>query len=74
MAVTNKPPLSALGVGASEAEEDRLTPRARRLWAGAVTVAREFGHEFVGTEHLLLAMIREADGIAGRVLEEVLGT
>jgi hypothetical protein len=73
LAVTNRPPLAAIGVAADDPEVDKLTPRARRLWLGAATIAREFGHSFVGTEHLLLAMVREADGIAGKVLGELGG-
>ncbi len=73
LAVTNKPPLATVGVAEHDSETDRLTPRARRLWLGAVTVSREFGHDFVGTEHLLLAMVREPGGWAGRVLSELAG-
>ena len=73
LAATNTPPLAALGVARQGTEVDQLTPRARRLWAGAATVSREFGHNFVGTEHLLLAMVREPHGIAGRVLDELVG-
>jgi hypothetical protein len=71
LALINRPPLAALGIAADETEVEPLTPRARRLWLGAATVAREFGHPYVGTEHLLLAIAREHDGIAGRVLEEL---
>jgi ATP-dependent Clp protease ATP-binding subunit ClpA len=73
VAVSNEPRLDALGVIAVGHQTDQLTPRARRLWAGAATVAREFGHDFVGTEHLLLAMVREPGGVAGRVLDELAG-
>jgi hypothetical protein len=73
LALTNKPPLAVLGIASDESEADRLTPRARRLWLGAATVSREFGHAYVGTEHLLLAMVREPGGIAGQVLGELAG-
>ena len=70
--VANHPPLAALGLTA-EGSASKLTPRARHLWLGAETAAREFGHDYVGTEHMLLAMAREPDGIAGRTLDELIG-
>jgi len=73
MAMTNNPRLTAIGVAAEEAEVDKLTPRAKRLWVGAATVAREFGHDFVGTEHLLLAMVRQPEGVAARMLDDLVG-
>jgi hypothetical protein len=73
LALTNRPPLNVLGLAVSDSEAERLTPHARRLWLGAATVAQEFGDSFVGTEHLLLAMVREPDGIAGKILDELAG-
>ena len=49
---------------------ERFTPRARNVLEGADPVARDWGHRFVGTEHLLLALYREPDGIAARILTE----
>lgn len=59
--------------GAQPLGIQRFTPRARGLLAGASTAARELGHGFVGTEHLLLAMVREPEGIGGRVIDELAG-
>jgi ATP-dependent Clp protease ATP-binding subunit ClpC len=42
-----------------------LTPRAKHTVARAGQIARERGHGYVGTEHLLLALIEDPDGIAG---------
>ena len=42
-----------------------LTPRMKRTMARARELARERGHDYVGTEHMLLALIDDTDGIAG---------
>jgi ATP-dependent Clp protease ATP-binding subunit ClpA len=44
------------------------TDRARAAVVGAIEDAKGLGHNYVGTEHLLLAMLRAAGGIAGEVL------
>ena len=46
-----------------------LTPRAKKVIELAVDEARCLSHHFLGTEHLLLGLIREGDGIAAGVLE-----
>lgn len=48
--------------------EMTLTPRAKRSIDLAYYEAKELGDEHIGTEHLLLGLIREAEGLAGRVL------
>ena len=45
-----------------------LTERAHRAVAYAEEEARRFSHRYVGTEHLLLGLLRETDGVAARVL------
>ncbi|MBP9089524.1 hypothetical protein KBI23_00745 [bacterium] len=45
-----------------------FTPRARRLLELAWDEARELRHNFIGTEHILLGLIREEEGIGHRVL------
>lgn len=47
----------------------RFTPRARAVAEATSTVAAETHHGFVGTEHLLLALYREPEGIAAKLLE-----
>jgi hypothetical protein len=49
---------------------DRLpmSPAARTVLVNAVAVALEFGHNYIGTEHILLALYREPDSLAARVL------
>jgi ATP-dependent Clp protease ATP-binding subunit ClpC len=48
-----------------------FTPRAKRVLELSVEEARLFGHNYVGTEHLLLGLIREGEGVAARVLMEL---
>ena len=48
-----------------------LTPRAKKVMELAVDEARRMNHHYVGTEHLLLGLIREGEGIAGGVLESM---
>ncbi len=49
-------------------QEIPLTPRAKRVLELAVDEARRMGHNYVGTEHLLLGLIREGEGVAARAL------
>jgi ATP-dependent Clp protease ATP-binding subunit ClpA len=44
------------------------TPRAKKVIEYAIEEARELGHDYIGTEHLLLGLLRERDGIAAQVL------
>jgi ATP-dependent Clp protease ATP-binding subunit ClpC len=48
-----------------------LTPRAKKVIELAVDEARRFGHHYIGTEHLLLGLVREGEGIAAGVLESL---
>ncbi|MDZ7860010.1 MAG: ATP-dependent Clp protease ATP-binding subunit [Candidatus Krumholzibacteriota bacterium] len=48
-----------------------LTPRAKRILELSVEEARLLSHNYVGTEHLLLGLIREGEGVAARVLLEL---
>ncbi len=52
-------------------QETQLSPRARRVIDLAYDEARKLNYTYIGTEHLLLALIREGDGIAARVLEHL---
>ncbi|TAA67132.1 ATP-dependent protease ATP-binding subunit ClpC [Planococcus salinarum] len=44
------------------------TPRAKKVIELSVDESRKLGHSYIGTEHLLLALIREGEGVASRVL------
>ena len=46
------------------------TPRTKRVMELSFYEARNLGHNYVGTEHLLLALIREGEGVAARILME----
>lgn len=49
--------------------EDRLTEKAKEALNYAAEAALEMGQNYVGTEHLLVGLIRESDGVAGKILE-----
>ncbi len=51
--------------------EISLTPRAKKVIELAVEEARRLGHSYIGTEHLLLGLVREGEGIAAGVLESL---
>ena len=46
-----------------------LTPRAKRIIELAIDEARHLGHNYIGTEHLLLGLLREGGGVASDVLD-----
>jgi ATP-dependent Clp protease ATP-binding subunit ClpA len=48
-----------------------LTPRAKKVIELAVDEARRLDHHYIGTEHLLLGLVREGEGIASGVLESL---
>lgn len=54
-----------------EIEGLSLTPRLCRCLSEAAKVARERGHRFLGTEHVLLGLLAEPDGIAAQVLAQL---
>lgn len=48
-----------------------LTPRSKRVLELSYMEARRMGHNYVGTEHILLGLIREGEGIAAKVLNDL---
>jgi ATP-dependent Clp protease ATP-binding subunit ClpC len=50
--------------------EDKFTERAKKVIDLAQDAAGELGHNYVGSEHILLGLIREATGVAGKTLTE----
>lgn len=46
------------------------TPRTKRIMELSFYEARNLGHNYVGTEHLLLALMREGEGVAARILKD----
>jgi ATP-dependent Clp protease ATP-binding subunit ClpC len=51
--------------------ETGLTPRAKRVIELAIDEARQLGHNYIGTEHLLLGLLREGEGVAASVLDSL---
>ncbi len=61
-------------VGRGQAEPSGhipFTPRAKKVLELALRESQELGHEYIGTEHLLLGLIREGQGVAARVLGDL---
>jgi ATP-dependent Clp protease ATP-binding subunit ClpC len=50
---------------------NRFTERARKVIILAKEEARRFNHDYIGTEHILLGLIREGDGVAAAVLQKM---
>jgi ATP-dependent Clp protease ATP-binding subunit ClpC len=50
---------------------ERFTERARQVIVLAQDEARTLGHDYIGTEHILLGLLREEDGLAARVLDSL---
>lgn len=48
-----------------------LTPRAERMLAVAEHIARDHGHDYIGTEHLMLALLADPKGIGGRTIHRL---
>src|SRR2546421_7700602 len=56
---------------ARPSQDMTLTPRAKRVIDLAYDEARNLNNNYIGTEHLLLGLIREGEGLAGRVLAKL---
>ena len=50
---------------------EKFSERARRVLSLAQEEAQRFNHNYIGTEHILLGLVREADGVAARVLSSL---
>lgn len=50
---------------------NRFTERARKVIVYAKEEARRFNHDYIGTEHLLLGLVREGEGVASAVLQKL---
>src|SRR5665809_123642 len=50
---------------------DKFTDRARKVLTLAQDEAQRFNHNYIGTEHILLGLVREGEGVAARVLENM---
>ena len=50
-------------------DDIQFTPRAKKVLELAVEEARRFNHSYIGTEHILLGLLKEGEGIAAKVLQ-----
>src|SRR5437868_11259680 len=50
---------------------ERFTDRARKVMQLANQEAQRFNHEYIGTEHILLGLVKESDGVAANVLKNL---
>ncbi|TZE82687.1 ATP-dependent Clp protease ATP-binding subunit [Calorimonas adulescens] len=62
---------SLIGRGTMPVDVIGYTPRAKRVLELSFVEARRLGHNYVGTEHILLGLLREGEGVAARVLMEM---
>lgn len=60
-----------IGSGTDGAHTIHYTPRAKKVIELSMDEARKLGHSYVGTEHILLGLIREGEGVAARVLNNL---
>ena len=51
--------------------QNQPTPRVLRVFEASEREAKQYGHEHIGTEHLLLGLLAEPDGIAAMVLSDL---
>ncbi|PRO64637.1 ATP-dependent protease ATP-binding subunit ClpC [Alkalicoccus urumqiensis] len=60
-----------IGRGEEVTKQIHYTPRAKKVIELSMDEARKLGHSYVGTEHILLGLIREGEGVAARVLNNL---
>jgi ATP-dependent Clp protease ATP-binding subunit ClpC len=60
-----------VGMGTESVDLVGMTPRTKKIFELAVSEARNFGHNYVSTEHLLLGLIAEGEGIASAILKRL---
>ncbi|KOP72295.1 Clp protease ClpX [Bacillus sp. FJAT-21945] len=60
-----------IGRGQDTTQTPHYTPRAKKVIELSMDEARKLGHSYVGTEHILLGLIREGEGVAARVLNNL---
>lgn len=60
-----------IGTGQQGSKTIHYTPRAKKVIELSMDEARKLGHSYVGTEHILLGLIREGEGVAARVLNNL---
>lgn len=63
--------VAGVGIGKGSSSQLYYTPRAKRVMELSLAEAQELGHNYIGTEHILLGLLRESEGIAGKVLQSL---
>ncbi len=70
--LVNNEILAIVGRGSeSGVTSQDMTPRCKKVIEGSALVAQKFGNGFIGTEHILLALLQESDSVACLVLEHI---
>jgi ATP-dependent Clp protease ATP-binding subunit ClpA len=71
LAVGRQDVLALIGLGKQEVRGGHIpfTPRAKKCLELALREALQLNHDYIGTEHILLGIIREGDGVAAKILE-----
>jgi ATP-dependent Clp protease ATP-binding subunit ClpC len=59
------------GNAVPSSDEIAFTPRAKKVLELSVEEARRFNHSYIGTEHILLGLVKEGEGIAAKVLQDL---
>ncbi|MCK5861606.1 MAG: ATP-dependent Clp protease ATP-binding subunit [Candidatus Hydrogenedentes bacterium] len=59
------------GTAVVSSDDITFTPRAKKVLELAVEEARRFNHNYIGTEHILLGLLKEGEGIAAKVLQDM---
>lgn len=59
-----------MATGNYQGESPGLTPRAKRVLQMSYQEAQELGHNYIGTEHILLALVQEQEGLAAQILKK----
>ena len=59
------------GTSTTNSDDITFTPRAKKVLELAVEEARRFNHNYIGTEHILLGLLKEGEGIAAKVLQDM---
>jgi ATP-dependent Clp protease ATP-binding subunit ClpA len=62
---------SIVGYGEGTSREIPFTPRSKKVLELGLREAMRLGHNYIGTEHLLLGLVREGEGVAARVLSNL---
>ncbi|WP_427340396.1 ATP-dependent Clp protease ATP-binding subunit [Caloranaerobacter sp. DY30410] len=61
--------INLIGYGNEEGELLGFTPRTKRVFELSLIEAKNLGHNYIGTEHILLGLIREGEGVAATILK-----